>query len=92
LNVKDGKNNISLYNNQGNKEVINEYGSKNNLFSVLEKQQQQAVMNPNKAHAAPPSSSLNKLFGQSNNNDLKNKTTSPNKVFIFKNRIPTKKD
>lgn len=85
--MKDGKNNISLYNNQGNKEVLNEFGGKNNVFNVFEKQQQMAASNPNKQQVAPPSSSLNKLFAQTNNNDIKNKTTSPNKVFIFKTRI-----
>jgi len=96
LSARENQNNISLFNNKFNKEIINDYGGKNAVFAALERQNTMSTNSskskqaPNKpaANVAPASSSLNKLFTQTN--DLKAKTTSPNKLFIFK--VRNKKD
>jgi hypothetical protein len=94
LDVKKNSNNISLLNNQYNKEVLNEYGNKSGPLSMLMKDESSLSISigvGNKSRtgheASHASSSLNKLF-TATNSELKSKSNgTPSKIPFFKQRV-----
>ena len=81
--VKLNKNNISIFNNSYNKDIVNEYGSKLNMIENLKKNVECNEISDKiqtKKPDAHKMSSLNKFFSSRNKEFNR---PSPNKVFVF---------